>query len=223
MRCNGIAKDGPVGKEVVVNSSSANQLAAPARKYRSPLHALVWSFRKSRDNWKCKYLEVKAELKRARRRLDRVARTSHSSPAASSAATAKAAPLVASASPAPQADPATPVTTTPPATSSSPLASLLAFLQPELADLQQQLDHNKQQLERNREQLKHSQEQNRLLAELAQRLDVLVSTTLPLHPADSPASKPTPPPADTGPVLPPANTSQAPPEPKKGAHCHGRN
>ena len=49
------------------------------RAYRSPLHALVWSFRKSRDNWKRKYLDVKAQLRQAHRRLDRL--TNRPSPA----------------------------------------------------------------------------------------------------------------------------------------------
>jgi len=56
------------------------------RKYRSPPHALVWSFRKSRDNWKRKCLDVKAQLRRVRRRLDRLIQAnspSHALPAPS--------------------------------------------------------------------------------------------------------------------------------------------
>jgi len=36
--------------------------------YRSPLRVLVEWFRRSRDNWKQKYLEVKAEIKRFKNR-----------------------------------------------------------------------------------------------------------------------------------------------------------
>jgi hypothetical protein len=39
------------------------------RDYRSRKGALVWSFSKSRDNWKSKYAEVKGKLDASERRL----------------------------------------------------------------------------------------------------------------------------------------------------------
>jgi chromosome segregation ATPase len=47
---------------------------AQARKqttkdYKSPPHALIWFFRKSRDLWKSKYQELKASVKQLKNRI----------------------------------------------------------------------------------------------------------------------------------------------------------
>jgi hypothetical protein len=96
------------------------------RAYRSPLHALVWSFRKSRDNWKRKYLTVKTQLKQARRRLDRLTQAKRTSP-----------PL-----PAPAAKPA----------AVSPASCGLAALGQALVDLRQQVQANRELLEQSQQQ-----------------------------------------------------------------------
>ena len=43
--------------------------------YKSPKHAQVWFLRRSRDNWKAKYLALKADVKRLRNRAADCARS----------------------------------------------------------------------------------------------------------------------------------------------------
>ena len=38
-------------------------------EYKSPPHALIWFFRKSRDLWKSKYQELQASIKRLKNRV----------------------------------------------------------------------------------------------------------------------------------------------------------
>lgn len=101
--------------------------SSPSRKYSSPLHALVWSFRKSRDNWKRKYVDLKGQLKRARRRLDRLDQPKTSSP-----------------------PPAAPSPT--PTAFSLADPAFLHLLHQEINDLHRQVDDNRQFLERCQEQ-----------------------------------------------------------------------
>src|SRR5271157_4581388 len=39
------------------------------KEYKSPPHALIWFFRKSRDLWKSKYQELQASIKRLKNRV----------------------------------------------------------------------------------------------------------------------------------------------------------
>jgi chromosome segregation ATPase len=39
------------------------------KDYKSPRHALIWFFRKSRDLWKSKYQELKASVKQLKNRV----------------------------------------------------------------------------------------------------------------------------------------------------------
>jgi hypothetical protein len=107
----------------MTSTSSAETHPAP-RAYRSPPHALVWSFRKSRDNWKRKCLDVKAQLRRLRRRLDRLTQPKRTSPSL----------------PAPSAKPVA----APPA--------CLAVLLRALLDLRQQVQDNRELLEQGQQQ-----------------------------------------------------------------------
>lgn len=50
-----------VATQEVASKKTTNQ-----RKYRSPNRILARSFRMARDKWKQKYMDVRAELKRAR-------------------------------------------------------------------------------------------------------------------------------------------------------------
>ena len=50
-----------VATQEVASKKTTNQ-----RKYRSPNRVLARSFRMARDKWKQKYMDVRAELKRAR-------------------------------------------------------------------------------------------------------------------------------------------------------------
>jgi hypothetical protein len=97
------------------------------RAYRSPLHALVWSFRKSRDNWKRKCLDVKAQLRQVRRRLDRLTLAKRTSPSL----------------PAPSAKPVV---------AASPAPSGLAVLDQALVDLRHQVQANRELLEQSQKQ-----------------------------------------------------------------------
>jgi len=110
----------------MTSTVSAEPRSAP-RQYSSPPHALVWSFRKSRDNWKSKYQEVKAQLKQARRRLDRLEKTHRPSPPC-------------------------PAETAKPAASFSVAPSLSAVLHQQLLDLRQQVQANNELLEQCQEQ-----------------------------------------------------------------------
>src|SRR5215217_3238066 len=134
-----------------MTSTTSAETRAASRKYSSPPHALIWFFRKSRDNWKGKYLVVKAELKRVCRRLARLDQAKPSSlPSAGQPAAAK---------------PAQPAVAKPaqPAASCCPVASFLDFLHQQVHDLQQQAQAN-------REVLEQCQQQNRLLEGLAQQI-----------------------------------------------------
>jgi hypothetical protein len=97
------------------------------RTYRSPLHALVWSFRKSRDNWKRKYLDVKAQLKGLRRRFDRLTKAHRPSPP-------------------PTAPSSKPVAVV------SPPPACLAAVHRVLLDLRQQVQANRELLEQRQQQ-----------------------------------------------------------------------
>jgi hypothetical protein len=110
----------------MTTSSTATTHPIP-RTYRSPPHALVWFFRKSRDNWKHKYLDVKAQLRRAHRRLDRLAKAKRSFPA-------------------PCATSSKPVA----AVSAPP--SCLAALHQAMLDLRQQVQANRELLEHGQQQ-----------------------------------------------------------------------
>jgi septal ring factor EnvC (AmiA/AmiB activator) len=43
--------------------------ARASQNYTSPPHALIWSFRKSRDRWKSKHQALKSSLKREKNRV----------------------------------------------------------------------------------------------------------------------------------------------------------
>lgn len=105
----------------MTTTSTAATCSVP-RTYRSPAHALVWFFRKSRDNWKRKYLDVKAQLRLVHRRLDRRAKANRPSPL-STAPSAK--PVV---------------------TASAP-PSCVAILHQAVLDLRQQVEANRKLLE----------------------------------------------------------------------------
>lgn len=141
-----------------------------SRQYSSPPHALIWSFRKSRDNWKRKYLDVKADLKRARRRLDRLDRVKPSSPG-------------------PTAEAAT-------TTASCSTAALGAFLSKELLDLRQQLQVNRELLEQGQEQTRLLVELTQRLQSLVQAASPLEQpdAPLPAQPPRQPLQADTPPP-----------------------------
>ena len=52
-----------------MDAALAGETTAQAQKqttkeYKSPPHALIWFFRKSRDLWKSKCLEIQASIKR---------------------------------------------------------------------------------------------------------------------------------------------------------------
>ena len=51
---------------MVAAQEVASKTASNERKYRSPNRVLARSFRMARDKWKQKYMDVRAELKRAR-------------------------------------------------------------------------------------------------------------------------------------------------------------
>jgi hypothetical protein len=51
---------------MVANQEVASKETTNERKYRSPNRILARSFRMARDKWKKKYLNLRAELKRAR-------------------------------------------------------------------------------------------------------------------------------------------------------------
>jgi DNA-directed RNA polymerase subunit K/omega len=51
---------------MVAMQEVASKTASNERKYRSPNRVLARSFRMARDKWKQKYMDVRAELKRAR-------------------------------------------------------------------------------------------------------------------------------------------------------------
>ena len=202
------------------------------RKYSSPLHALVWSFRKSRDNWKRKYSGVKADLECARRRLDRLDQAKPSLPP----------PLAQKAKPAVSPSLPLPAAKTTPPVSSTTKATLTAFLLEGLVDLRQQVQDNRDILEQ-------CQEQNQILVDLTRQLQQLLPAAMRLQTAGTPMSVQTPPQSlpvgkgsdaqarpstttsvqtppqptpvtVTAPVLPKISL-QAPPEPKKGAHRYG--
>ena len=42
------------------DSANANTSNPKLSQYKSPKHALIWSFRRSRDHWKRKYYDLKA-------------------------------------------------------------------------------------------------------------------------------------------------------------------
>lgn len=49
-------------------TATADTTQRPTTSYRSPKHALVWFFRKSRNNWKAKYQKLRAFLKKLQNR-----------------------------------------------------------------------------------------------------------------------------------------------------------
>ena len=51
---------------MVAAQEVASKTASNERKYRSPNRVLARSFRMARDKWKQKYMDLRAELKRAR-------------------------------------------------------------------------------------------------------------------------------------------------------------
>lgn len=51
---------------MAVTQEAVSQAAGNKRKYRSPNRVLARSFRMARDKWKQKYMDTRAELKRAR-------------------------------------------------------------------------------------------------------------------------------------------------------------
>ena len=51
---------------MVATQEAASKKTSNQRKYRSPNRVLARSFRMARDKWKQKYMNVRAELKRAR-------------------------------------------------------------------------------------------------------------------------------------------------------------
>jgi hypothetical protein len=121
----------------MTSTTSAESRKAP-RKYRSPLHALIWSFRKSRENWKQKCQEANRQLRLVSRRLARLAsRTPAPTPSpTSSAAASPAAAAPAAALPAPSA----PLEATP------HISLFLSFLATELQAMQQQVRDNRELL-----------------------------------------------------------------------------
>ena len=57
-----------------MDAALAGETTAQAQKqttkeYKSPPHALIWFFRKSRDLWKSKYQELQASIKRLKNRV----------------------------------------------------------------------------------------------------------------------------------------------------------
>ena len=57
-----------------MDATLSGETTAQARKqttkdYKSPPHALIWFFRKSRDLWKSKYQELKASVKQLKNRI----------------------------------------------------------------------------------------------------------------------------------------------------------
>jgi hypothetical protein len=199
----------------MTSPSTAESVPAP-RTYRSPLHALVWSFRKSRDNWKRKYLKVKADLRRVHRRLDRLAkanRPSLSRAALSPAPSTNYAPS-AVVPPAGIAVPEEPQSSPHPAAASDAiLPSFIAFLHQAVLDL-------RQQVQANREILEQTEKQNAAVRDLVRQMQQLASGSPPLAPPPAPPPPPPVPPSPSS--FAQARQSlyevsyQAPSEPKKG-------
>jgi hypothetical protein len=188
-----------------MNSTAAAETQPASRKYSSPPHALIWFFRKSRDNWKRKYLAAKAELKRVCRRLDRRDQAKASCP-----------PCVANAI-CPDAAESTVANPPQSATSGLPVACLIDFLHQQCLVRQQQVEHN-------RATLQHCQQQHRVLEDLTQQINRLqqrLNSAAAPESATSPPSAPPPRPATHTAAVPPlAKTPhQAPGEPKKGVCC----
>ncbi len=199
-----------------MTSPSTAETAPAPRTYRSPLHALVWSFRKSRDNWKRKYQDVKADLRRVHRRLDRITKANRPSPSRDAL------------SPAPSTNHAASTTVLPagiaapeePQSSPHSAAAAAADRPSFIAFLHQALLNLREQVQANREILEQTEKQNAALREVARQIEQLASGSPPL----------VSPPAPTPPPVPPSPTSsaqarqllfevstQAPEEPKKGA------
>jgi hypothetical protein len=199
-------------------SSAKNPVAA--RQYSSPLSALVWSFRKSRDNWKRKCLDAKAQLKRALRRLDRLHQKLDSSPPATRPSPPARAllalqPTATSAAATPVAQVAAAVAAPSPA--SLPLPSVADWLHTQLHELHQHTQENRRLLE-------EGQAQALLIADLSRLIrQHLDGTATPCHASAAPL------PCAPQPSLPQgrcprlsASTEQPQPlpthqEPKKGA------
>jgi hypothetical protein len=205
----------------MTSPSTAETTRAP-RTYRSPMHALVWSFRKSRDNWKRKYLDVKADLRRAHRRLDRLAKANRPSPSPAVvpspalSANHAASAAVPSAARAARAEPESCLH---PASASTAIPSAcIALLHQALLDM-------RQQVQANREILEQTHQQNASLVDLAQQIHQIASNSRPLapppHAAPLLALPPLGPPSPSfsAQVRQPLSevSHQAPREPKKGA------
>jgi hypothetical protein len=152
-------------RKIIVDTPSS-----PSRQYSSPPHALIWSFRKSRDNWKRKYLDVKAQLKRASRRLDRLdSRTTAAPPS---------------------------ITPSPLSTASSPSdPSFLHVLDQEIRNLNRQVHENRQLLEHCQQQDRAILDLTRQILHLAGASALpsatLVSDPMPPH-EDTNAPQPLP-------------------------------
>jgi hypothetical protein len=59
---------GPLHQErrmeaIISTVDTAQPQQRTTKDYKSPPHALIWFFRKSRDHWKCKYQELQRTLK----------------------------------------------------------------------------------------------------------------------------------------------------------------
>ena len=178
----------------MTSTTSAETHPAP-RKYSSPPHALIWFFRKSRDNWKRKYLAVKVQLKLACRRRARLDQAKPSSPPAAAN---------------PAQSPA----------SSCPLASFRDFLQQQVDDLQQQVQANREVLQQCQQQNRLLEDLAQQINRHQQRLD---SAFAPASASSPPPVQPLRPAAHAAAKQPlPKIPHQAPQEPKKGVSCQYR-
>ena len=55
--------------ESLSGETTAQAPKQTTKEYKSPPHALIWFFRKSRDLWKSKYQELQASIKRLKNRV----------------------------------------------------------------------------------------------------------------------------------------------------------
>jgi len=54
---------------IISTVDTAQPQERTTKDYKSPSHALIWFFRKSRDQWKCKHQELQRTLKQHKNRV----------------------------------------------------------------------------------------------------------------------------------------------------------
>lgn len=54
---------------IISTVDTAQPQQRTTKDYKSPPHALIWFFRKSRDLWKCKYQKLQGTLKQFKNRV----------------------------------------------------------------------------------------------------------------------------------------------------------